>query len=266
MQAVPKTATYKLAVNMFADMSPQEFKAKYLGRRGPASPETAEVHQVGQRVVPDSIDWVTKGAVTPVKNQAQCGSCWAFSTTGALEGLDFIHSGNLISMSEQQLMDCSWVQGNQGCNGGLQELAFKYVVKAGGIDRESDYPYTGRSSYNCRAKKYHSIFRITGYRSVPKTNSGLKSAIAQQPVAVSIDALSIMNYHSGIFNDHSCGTELDHAVLGVGYGADGSHLYWKIKNSWSAAWGEKGYIRFERQEDQNTGICGILLDNSYPIA
>jgi C1A family cysteine protease len=131
---------------------------------------------------------------------------------------------------------------------------------------EADYPYTAKSSFSCKYNKQKVAFNISGHKDVQKTNAAHKAALAVQPVAISIDAERIMSYHSGIFNDPNCGSSLDHAVLAVGYGVDGSHKFWKVKNSWGTSWGEQGYIRFERYDDQNSMVCGMLLGSSIPIA
>ena len=197
-----------------------------------------------------------------MKNQGQCGSCWAFSSTGALEGLDFIHNkpAKVNSYSEQQLVDCSTSFGNEGCNGGDMPLAFKYVM-ANGITTESDYPYKGRDQ-KCQSKV--GTFKISSYKRVPEKSSGaLVNAGTTQPIAISIDADGIMDYKSGIFNNAKCGTDLNHGVLLTGFTDDA----WTIKNSWGKTWGESGYIRFSRSAvpDTKGGIWGILLDNSFPV-
>lgn len=253
---------YISAINMFSDMAIEEFKAKYLGYRSKAQRSGEVDYSLLREDAPaNDVDWRTKtGVVSHVKDQGQCGSCWAFSTTGALEGSAAVFGSKPgMSFSEQQLVDCSGSFGNEGCNGGLMEDAFKYVSK-NGITTEDKYPYKARDQ-TCKTKIGE--YKIKGFKNVPeKSSAALAHAVEQQPIAISIEADEIMEYSAGIFDDTSCGRSLDHGVLLVGYTAEA----WIVKNSWSASWGEKGYIRFSRKAvpDSKGGICGILLDNSYP--
>jgi C1A family cysteine protease len=212
---------------------------------------------------PTSIDWRTEGAVTPVKNQGQCGSCWAFSTTGALEGAYFMANKELKSFSEQQLVDCSSSFGNQGCNGGLMDDAFKYV-ESHKIELESEYPYTGRDG---KCHEEGGVAEIKSFMDVtPKSPTALADALAKGPVSIAVDAggLAWQFYFGGIMK-HFCGTSLDHGVLLVGYGTEGSEDYWIVKNSWGASWGEKGYVRIFRDMEKNdAGVCGLQLQPSQP--
>jgi len=214
--------------------------------------------------VPDSVDWRTKGAVTPVKNQGQCGSCWAFSSTGSMEGRYQIAGNTLTSFSEQQFVDCSTKQGNQGCNGGLMDQAFTYAESTK-IETEADYAYTGRDG-TCHAAG--GVTEVKGFKDVTtKSPSALQAAVAEGPVSVAIDAagLAFQLYFGGIIK-HFCGTSLDHGVLVVGYGTDKGTDYWLLKNSWGAGWGEKGYFRIlrEQSKDNSAGVCGLQLQPSYP--
>jgi len=239
----------------------KEFKAKYLGYK----PNPKEVKQFNlellNAVPSNDADWRNKtGFVTAVKDQGQCGSCWAFSATGALEGVAAVaYQKPSQSFSEQQLVDCSRKYGNDGCDGGLMNQAFQFVID-NGIESEAQYPYKARDQA-CKSKV--GDFKIGHFVNVPEKSSGaLASACDQQPIAVAIEADEIMDYSSGIFADKNCGDQLDHGVLLVGYTAD----YWIVKNSWGSSWGEKGYIRMSRSviPDTKGGICGILTAASYP--
>merc|ERR550537_1182851 len=214
----------------------------------------------------DSVDWTTKNAVTPVKNQGQCGSCWAFSTTGSTEGANFLKNGKLVSLSEQQLVDCAGSFGNQGCNGGLMDNGFQYIEK-NGITTESSYPYTGTDG-TCNS--FTAAVQISGFTDVPsKSLSGLETAVSGQPTSVAVDAAGSgwQLYSGGVYSGglFGCGQQLDHGVLAVGYDNDGG--YWKIKNSWGTTWGEQGYIRLKKTSDATgAGTCGLALQASYPQA
>jgi cathepsin L len=273
---------WKMAVNQFADLTTDEFAA-FLGLkknkttvdfgalRGSTHTgnTTASRTSVDVLALPASVDWVAAGAVTPVKNQGECGSCWAFSTTGAVEGVHFLRSQTLVSLSEQQLVDCSNAQGNQGCNGGFMEYAFQYIIQNGGITTETNYPYEGiQGTCNPSAAQQYAA-SITDFHEVGATDAELMSALAQQPVSVAIEAdqTAFQFYSSGVLTA-ACGTQLDHGVLAVGYGTLNSVDYYKVKNSWGASWGMDGYILLGRGSKYNNGQgqCGILLAASYPIA
>jgi len=253
--------TYTVGVNQFADLSVEEWAA--IRQRSAFNRTTPYNIQALPEAQADAVDWRTKGAVTPVKNQGQCGSCWSFSTTGSMEGSCAIATGKLVSFSEQQLMDCSTAEGNQGCNGGLMDNAFKYIVKNGGLDTEADYPYTAADGTCNKAKAAKRAGSITGYTDVPQNNEAqLAAAVEKGPVSVAIEAdqRGFQMYKSGVFSG-ACGTQLDHGVLVVGYTADA----WIVKNSWGATWGMNGYIEMKRGVSAS-GICGIAMQPSYPQA
>lgn len=261
---------WTMALNQFADLTGDEFSARYIGgynfRPRRQNPVALEHLRVKASALPTSVDWEAKGAVTPIKNQGQCGSCWAFSTTGSVEGITFIKTGKLLSLSEQQLVDCSGAQGNEGCNGGLMDYAFQYIISNGGICSEQAYPYQAQDG-TCASSSCQSVATISGFTDVPtNSDSALQSAIVQQPVSVAVEAdQSSFQFYSGGVMTAACGSNLDHGVLAVGYGTQGSSDYWKVKNSWGASWGLKGYILLGRGAsfDPN-GQCGILMDPSYP--
>jgi C1A family cysteine protease len=261
--------TFTLGINKFADLTNDEFRARFTSmRKAPLQHKNEYSKLFRYEDLPVEVDWTQKGAVTPVKNQGQCGSCWAFSTTGSIEGAWFLSTGDLVSLSEQQLVDCSGPQGNQGCNGGLMDQGFEYVIQNGGICSEGDYPYQAQDG-NCT--KCTPVAKIHSYVDVLQNNeTALMGAVAQQPVSVAVEAdgLDWQLYFGGIVTD-SCGTNLDHGVLVVGYGTQETtqpQSYWKVKNSWGADWGEEGYIRLGRgSQFAPHGECGILMQPSYPV-
>ena len=222
--------------------------------------------------VPDSIDWTDyngESYVTPVKNQGDCGSCWAFSTTGSIESRYAISKGTLNSLSEQQLVDCSGSYGNDGCDGGLMDYAFEYVIANGGLCSETDYPYTGEDG-TCDSSSCGTLLNpITSYTDVTsESEPSLESAVADGPVSVAIEADQFaFQFYSGGVLTGTCGTSLDHGVLVVGYGTDSGTDYWKVKNSWGSTWGDAGYVLICRNCNANDGQgeCGILDEPSYPV-
>jgi cathepsin L len=260
--------TYTMAMNEFGDLTQEEFFGKYTGFKGPQNEYLRSQNEADLSNVEaaDSIDWVAKGAVTKVKNQGQCGSCWSFSTTGAIEGAWYIAKHQLESLSEQELMDCSKSEGNMSCEGGLMDDAFEFVKKKG-ICAESAYPYKAQDENSC--KSCSTVATISGFKDVAKSESALEKAVTQQPVSVAIEAdqNAFQFYSSGVMTG-KCGTKLDHGVLAVGYGTLDGTKYWKVKNSWGSSWGMNGYILLERGKSSlfnHGGQCGILLSASYPI-
>jgi C1A family cysteine protease len=269
-----KGLSWTMAVNKFADLTKNEFVQNYLfygGYNNATANRTKNYNLslLNSTALPATVDWTTKGAVTPVKDQGQCGSCWAFSSTGALEGAWFVKHNALVNLSEQQLVDCSTSEGNQGCNGGLMDYAFQYVIDNKGLTTESAYPYSATGPNNCVSKGLPVAVTVSGFKDVP-TNSqvALMTAVVQQPVAVAIEAdeNNFQFYSSGVLTK-ACGTNLDHGVLLVGYGTTGGLDYYKVKNSWGSSWGMKGYVLLGRgpSYNGNQGQCGIQMDPSYPV-
>jgi len=214
-----------------------------------------------------TVDWTTKGAVTPVKNQGQCGSCWAFSTTGSLEGAYFLKNNKLVSFSEEMLVECDTV--DSGCMGGLMDNAFGWIQKNGGLMTEGDYPYTSSSgkSSSCKADSSSIVTGSapTKYTDLQQSDDAMTAALDQQPVSIAIEAdqQSFQFYSSGVLTA-KCGKNLDHGVLAVGYGTLDGIDYYKVKNSWGETWGQSGYILLERNSSQRGGQCGMLMAASYP--
>jgi C1A family cysteine protease len=261
------TQNFTMGVNQFTDLTPEEFRAQYVGAL------KAEVGSYGCKSfsssasgAPSSIDWRTKGAVTSVKDQGQCGSCWTFSATGAVEGAWAISKGQLIDLSEQELVDCATgiSYGSHGCNGGQMEGAFKFIIENGQCSLSS-YPYTAKDG-SCQ--KCSAVVHISSCSDVkPNDQISLKAAVAMQPVAVAIEADTryFQSYSSGVLTSSSCGTNLDHGVLIVGYGTENGIDYYLVKNSWGTTWGDKGYVKIARSSSTNDpGICGIAMDPSFP--
>lgn len=266
-----KNLGYELDLNEFADMSADEFALTHFGYKRPAEQGLSGLPHLGTHTysggaLPTSVDWTAKGAVSPVKNQGQCGSCWAFSSTGALEGAWQIATGKLVSLSEQQLVDCA-TNGNAGCNGGDMDAAFKYEESANACT-ESSYPYLAKNGI-CKAGSCTAGIPkggVTGYKDVtPDDEQALMEAVAQQPVSVAIEAdqMSFQLYKGGVLSK-TCGDKLDHGVLVVGYGVDSGTKYWKVKNSWGPTWGEEGYVRIYRGKT-GPGECGIKSAPTYPV-
>jgi C1A family cysteine protease len=275
-----KNLSYKLGHNAYSGLNASEFAEHMrlnINRKMLSSKSVnAESESSSSASVPASVDWRAKGAVTAVKDQGQCGSCWSFSTTGALEGAYSIKNGNLVSFSEQQLVDCDYIRAggtSLGCNGGDMGSAMDWIGKNNGLCTEQAYPYfSGTTKTNGPCQKTCSI--VAG-SDVVKTvsvgansDSAMMSALAQQPVSVAIEAdqSTFQLYKSGVFSG-SCGTNLDHGVLLVGYGTMGSGDYYILKNSWSSSWGDQGYMYLGRGAQYNggKGQCGVLMQGVFPV-
>ena len=254
-----KKNLYQLEINEFGDMTNDEFK-NYFNLKNLPHIIGSNFEDYNLSEIPDSINWVEKGAVTDVKNQGQCGSCWAFSTTGAIEGSYYLQHDTLLSFSEQYLVDCSSDYGNYGCRGGLPTNAYKYIEEYG-IGLEKDYKYSAIDG-NCK-DDVSIIVKLKDYVVVQKDEKRIIKALLRQPlsIAIAVSGLSFQFYKSGIYENKNCGEMLNHAVLLVGFGTENGQDYFLVKNSWGPQWGDKGYIKMIRHEN----TCGMNNMVSYPI-
>ena len=261
-----KNLSWKLGVNQFADLTADEFRMQFLGFKKPLDdnniPRLTDYSLKNLGDLPKEVDWSSK--LPPVKDQGQCGSCWAFSAVCAIEGANSIKNGKVVSLSEQQLVDCSQSYGNQGCNGGLMQNSFEYAEKTA-ICSESSYPYTaadGTCQTSCKG-----LVQLKSYVDVPQNDEkALQAAIVLQPVSVAVEAdTDIQLYSSGIIDNSNCGTQLDHGVVTIGFGSENGKEYYIVRNSWGSSWGESGYFRLARNVASPSGMCGIAMQPSYPI-
>lgn len=271
--------SYRLGVANHTELTNEEFREKFYGYKKDEklSWSNSESHVVftptpTQTTLPMSIDWRDQKIVTSVKDQGQCGSCWAFSTLGALEAYYARATGKLVDLSEQQLVDCSRKYNNEGCNGGYPAQAFRYIFDNKGITYEESYPYLEKDGASCKSRDLPVAATVDGIVSIPRENErALQEALALHgPVVVAIDASleSFRFYKSGVYSDRQCSPRnLNHAVLAVGYGVEfnpikGRQEFYIVKNSWSSMWGDKGYIKIARNSNN---MCGICSDAVYPI-
>ncbi|KAL3533419.1 hypothetical protein ACH5RR_006940 [Cinchona calisaya] len=253
---------YELGMNKFADLTNEEFRKARNGYIPWKDYELKSFMYANASAVPSTMDWREKGAVTSVKDQGQCA-------VAAMEGINQLTTGKLISLSEQELVDCDRDSEDQGCGGGFMDDAFKFIINNKGLTTESNYPYQGTDGTCNASKEANHAAKITGFEDVPANNeAALLKAVANQPVSVAIDAggSAFQFYSSGIFTG-DCGTDLNHGVTIVGYGAtaDGTK-YWLVKNSWGTSWGENGYVKMQRDIDAAEGLCGIAMQASYPTS
>ncbi|XP_078698633.1 cathepsin L-like peptidase [Branchiostoma floridae x Branchiostoma belcheri] len=269
-QAAMGRRSYFMGMNQFGDLAHSEYLEFVVGPGllplNQSQPSENVFESTPGLQVDDTVDWRQKGAVTPVKDQGKCGSCWAFSTTGSLEGAHFLKTGTLVSLSEQNLIDCTSTYGNKGCYGGDMDQAFKYIKENRGIDTEECYPYYGRN-LACRYQHKCSGATMSSYTDI---KGGDEMALMQAvgtvgPVSVAIDAShkSFQFYKSGIYYESDCSSKkLDHGVLAVGYGSMDGKDYWLVKNSWGSTWGDMGYVKMSRNKNNQ---CGIATRASYPV-
>ncbi|XP_042378767.1 cysteine proteinase 2-like [Zingiber officinale] len=261
-----KGLPYRLGINSFADMTWEEFRASRLGAAQNCSATLKRNHQMAEVELPDTKDWRESGIVSPVKDQGHCGSCWTFSTTGALEAAYKQATGKDISLSEQQLVDCGYAFNNFGCNGGLPSQAFEYIKYNGGLDTEESYPYQGVNDL-CKFKPENVGVKVRDSINITLgAENELKYAVGVvRPVSVAFQVVRDFRlYKGGVYSSQTCGKtpmDVNHAVLAVGYGVENGIPYWLIKNSWGEDWGVDGYFKMELGKN----MCGVATCASYPI-
>jgi len=261
-----KGLSYTMGVNRFADWTWEEFRRHRLGAAQNCSATTKGNHKITDDLLPGMKDWRETGIVSPVKDQGHCGSCWTFSTTGALEAAYKQAFGKAVSLSEQQLVDCAGAFNNFGCNGGLPSQAFEYVKHNGGLDTEEAYPYTGKDSECKFSSENVGVQVLDSVNITLGAEDELQHAVAfVRPVSVAFEVVNGFRlYKDGVFTSDTCGTtpmDVNHAVLAVGYGVENGVPYWLIKNSWGADWGDNGYFKMEMGKN----MCGVSTCASYPI-
>ncbi|NXI43264.1 CATS protein, partial [Galbula dea] len=258
--------SYELGMNHLADMTSEEVAALLTGLSAAPGPKGVSSYRPQPvRELPDTVDWREKGCVTEVKNQGACGSCWAFSAVGALECQVKLKTGKLVSLSAQNLVDCSMMYGNKGCSGGFMTSAFQYIIDNEGIDSDESYPYTAQNG-TCQYNASTRAATCSRYVELPYGDeAALKDAVATiGPVSVAIDATqpTFFLYRSGVYDDPRCTQEVNHGVVAIGYGTLGDKDYWLVKNSWGVTFGDQGYVRMVRNRGNH---CGIASYPSYPL-
>jgi len=281
--------TFTMGVNSFSDMTEEEVQQRLglvpmdIAHHGNHMRDThrdltsfynldIEGFGVNPRFIPDSVDLREEGCINHVKDQGSCGSCYSFSAVGALESYQCLETGHMVSLSEQNIIECSWEQGNNGCSGGWMDWVFLYVYENGGIDTEAYYPYVsgedGVDNGTCQYSAAPSDVGATcmGWVYLPNGDEeAMQQAIAQKgPVSIAYDVLTdFMYYESGVYSSQNCSQyQLNHAMLVVGYGTEMDQDYWLLKNSWGEDWGDEGYIKVARNMDNN---CGIASVGVYPV-
>jgi len=263
--------SFTLGINQFTDLTNDEFRSLYTTYQAqPLGSYGCKSFTSTASGAPSSVDWRSKGVVNPVRDQGQCGSCWAFATTANAESVWALSSGQLLDLSEEFLVDCASGVGyfNLGCNGGQPDSAFKYMINNGQC-YESSYPYkagTTKTAGTCQSCSKTPVHFSACYDVESNNQVALMGAVAKQPVAVAIDAGTryFQSYSGGILDSTACGDELNHAVEVVGYGSQNGVDYWLVRNSWSASWGENGYVRIKKTSSTNDeGICGIAAQPSF---
>jgi len=254
--------SYEMDVNQFSDLTEAEFQKVYLGRIPRTEPREESVRVTAHPIrAGGTLDWRTRGVVNPVQNQGECGSCYSFSGVCSMEGVVALKTGRLLKLSEQQVVDCSKTYGNYGCQGGLEQNVFRYIIGNRGLTTSAAYPYAGTDRSQCRMAT--SAAAITGYTDVRKgSEADLMVGVNLGPVSIAIDASRSFQFYTRGVYDGDCSRQLNHAVNIIGYGTDSTTLkdFWLVRNSWGATWGEQGYIRMVR----NKNMCGLADDASYP--
>lgn len=266
--------TYEVHLGQFADIDDEEFEASFLGHKindfGLEMGENLVQSNLNEDKLdlPESFDWVKKGALPPIRNQGKCGGCYTFATVAAVEAAHFIRTGQILQFSEQQILSCSNSYGNLGCQGGRAWAAFSYLRDQGAMKR-SDYPYTGVGTDDCKYDRSKSIRVVSGFTMISGDILKTKAILTTSPQAISVDALPLKHYKSGIFSDENlevkCQLKTNHAVLLVGYGIENGIEFWKVRNSWGHTYGEDGYFRIVMDNGTAFGMCSVNSNVVGPV-